>query len=102
MIDRKVAEAEPSEALRLRRGPSPVSPHERKRQLMQALSAWIDRDRRSSAGHTSWTNAELEKRVETSDQRIRRACSIEQRHIAAEGETTSDLAAAAAEGHGHG
>jgi 3-oxoacyl-[acyl-carrier-protein] synthase III len=43
------------------------------------------------------TNAELEKRVETSDQWIRERTGIEQRHIAAEGETTSDLAAAAAQ-----
>ena len=38
------------------------------------------------------TNAELEKRVETTDQWIRERTGIEQRHIAAPGETTSDLA----------
>lgn len=43
------------------------------------------------------TNAELEKRVETTDQWIRERTGIEQRHIAAEGEYTSDLAVAAAE-----
>ncbi len=43
------------------------------------------------------TNAELEKRVETSDEWIRERTGIEQRHIAAEGEYTSDLAVAAAE-----
>ncbi len=42
------------------------------------------------------TNAELEKRVETTDQWIRERTGIEQRHIAAPGETTSDLALIAA------
>jgi len=46
---------------------------------------------------TILTNAELEKRVETTDQWIRERTGIEQRHIAAEGEYTSDLAVAAAE-----
>jgi 3-oxoacyl-[acyl-carrier-protein] synthase-3 len=43
------------------------------------------------------TNAELVKRVETSDEWIRERTGIEQRHIAADGEYTSDLAVAAAE-----
>ena len=43
------------------------------------------------------TNAELVKRVDTSDEWIRERTGIEQRHIAAEGEYTSDLAVAAAE-----
>lgn len=43
------------------------------------------------------TNAEMERLVETSDEWIRERTGIEQRHIAAEGETTSDLAVAAAE-----
>ena len=38
------------------------------------------------------TNAQLESRVETTDQWIRERTGIEQRHIAADGETTSDLA----------
>lgn len=42
------------------------------------------------------TNADLEKLVETSDQWIVERTGIRQRHIAAEGEFTSDLAAAAA------
>jgi len=43
------------------------------------------------------TNAELERRVETSDEWIRERTGIEQRHIAADGETTSDLAYVAAQ-----
>lgn len=42
------------------------------------------------------TNADLEKRIETSDQWIRDRTGIEQRHIAAEGQTTCDLAEGAA------
>jgi 3-oxoacyl-[acyl-carrier-protein] synthase-3 len=42
------------------------------------------------------TNAELALRVDTSDAWIRERTGITQRHQAAEGETTSDLAAAAA------
>ncbi len=42
------------------------------------------------------TNAELAKRVETSDEWIRSRTGIGQRHIAAPGEQTSDLALAAA------
>ncbi len=42
------------------------------------------------------TNADLERMVETSDQWIVERTGIRQRHIAAEGEYTSDLAAAAA------
>jgi len=42
------------------------------------------------------TNAELEKRVETSDEWIVTRTGIRERHIAAENETTSDLATAAA------
>ncbi|MBI3772816.1 MAG: ketoacyl-ACP synthase III [Gammaproteobacteria bacterium] len=42
------------------------------------------------------TNAELETMVETSDQWIRERTGIEKRHIAAAGETTCDLAEAAA------
>src|SRR5271154_7291927 len=38
------------------------------------------------------TNAELESRVDTSDEWIRTRTGIEQRHVAAEGETTTDLA----------
>jgi len=38
------------------------------------------------------TNAELEKLVDTSDEWIRTRTGISQRHIAAEGETTTDLA----------
>jgi len=41
-------------------------------------------------------NADLEKMVDTSDEWIRERTGIEQRHIAAEGETTVDLAEAAA------
>jgi 3-oxoacyl-[acyl-carrier-protein] synthase-3 len=37
------------------------------------------------------TNADLEKMVETSDEWIRSAHRHRERHIAAEGETTSDL-----------
>jgi 3-oxoacyl-[acyl-carrier-protein] synthase III len=43
------------------------------------------------------TNADLEKIVETSDEWIRERTGIEQRHMAAEGQTTSDLATIAAE-----
>jgi 3-oxoacyl-[acyl-carrier-protein] synthase-3 len=42
------------------------------------------------------TNADLEKMVETSDEWIRDRTGIERRHIAAEGETTVDLAEYAA------
>lgn len=42
------------------------------------------------------TNAELEKRIDTTSQWIIERTGIEQRHIAAEGEFTSDLAAHAA------
>ncbi len=42
------------------------------------------------------TNHDLEKMVETSDQWIRERTGIEKRHIAAEGETTCDLAEQAA------
>jgi len=38
------------------------------------------------------TNADLERMVETSDEWIRTRTGIERRHIAAEGETTADLA----------
>jgi 3-oxoacyl-[acyl-carrier-protein] synthase-3 len=41
------------------------------------------------------TNAELAKRVDTSDEWIRERTGIRQRHIAADGERTSDLAIAA-------
>lgn len=41
-------------------------------------------------------NAEFEGKLETSDEWIRARTGIEQRHFAAEGETTSDLGAAAA------
>src|SRR3972149_5427866 len=37
------------------------------------------------------TNADLEKMVETSDEWIQSRTGIRERHIAAEGETTSDL-----------
>jgi len=37
------------------------------------------------------TNADLEKLVDTSDEWIRTRTGIEQRHVAAEGETTTDL-----------
>src|SRR5690606_8597571 len=43
------------------------------------------------------TNAELSERVDTSDEWIRERTGITQRHIAAEGELTSDLAVYAAE-----
>lgn len=42
------------------------------------------------------TNAEFEGKIETSDEWIRARTGIEQRHFAADGETTSDLGAAAA------
>ena len=42
------------------------------------------------------TNAELEKMVDTTDEWIRTRTGIERRHIAADGQTTSDLAEAAA------
>ena len=42
------------------------------------------------------TNADLEQRIETSDQWIRERTGIEQRHIAVEGQTTCDLAEGAA------
>src|SRR5882762_10680730 len=38
------------------------------------------------------TNADLEKLVDTSDEWIRSRTGIEQRHVAADGETTTDLA----------
>src|SRR3954467_11476420 len=43
------------------------------------------------------TNDELSKRVDTTDEWIRQRTGITQRHIAAEGETTADLAVKAAE-----
>ena len=43
------------------------------------------------------TNAELEKIVETSDEWIRTRTGIAQRHVAADGQTTGDLALAAAQ-----
>lgn len=43
------------------------------------------------------TNKDLEARMETSDEWIRERTGIHQRHIAAEGENTSDLAAKAAQ-----
>jgi 3-oxoacyl-[acyl-carrier-protein] synthase III len=43
------------------------------------------------------TNAELAKRVDTTDEWIRQRTGIAQRHIAAEGELTSDLATKSAE-----
>ena len=43
------------------------------------------------------TNAELEKLVDTSDEWIRSRTGIRERHIAADGETTGDLAVKAAE-----
>ena len=43
------------------------------------------------------TNAELARRVDTSDEWIRSRTGIERRHIAAKGETTSDLAFKAAQ-----
>ena len=42
------------------------------------------------------TNDDLAKRVDTSDEWIRERTGIRQRHVAAEGEYTSDLAVAAA------
>jgi 3-oxoacyl-[acyl-carrier-protein] synthase-3 len=42
------------------------------------------------------TNADLEKIVETTDEWIRERTGIRQRHVAAEGQTTSDLAVEAA------
>lgn len=42
------------------------------------------------------TNAELEQRVDTTDRWIRERTGIRQRHVAAEGETTCDLAEQAA------
>ena len=42
------------------------------------------------------TNAELEKMVDTSDEWIRSRTGIERRHIAADGQTTADLAEGAA------
>lgn len=44
------------------------------------------------------TNAELSKTVDTSDEWITKRTGIKQRHIAADGETTSDLAVNAARG----
>ena len=41
------------------------------------------------------TNTELSKTMETSDEWIKQRTGIEQRHVAAEGENTSDLAVAA-------
>ena len=41
------------------------------------------------------TNADLEQQIDTSEQWIRERTGIEQRHVAAEGETTCDLAEAA-------
>ncbi len=43
------------------------------------------------------TNDELAKRIDTTDEWIRQRTGIRQRHIAAEGELTSDLAIAAAQ-----
>jgi len=43
------------------------------------------------------TNADLEKKVDTSDQWIRERTGIEQRHIAVEGQTTVDLAEVASQ-----
>ena len=42
------------------------------------------------------TNTDLEKTMDTSDEWIRERTGIERRHIAADGETTSDLSVAAA------
>ena len=42
------------------------------------------------------TNAELEKKVDTTDEWIRTRTGVEQRHVAAEDEKTSDLCLAAA------
>lgn len=44
---------------------------------------------------TIWTNDELAQKVETSDDWIVKRTGIRQRHVAAEGELTSDLAVAA-------
>ena len=44
-----------------------------------------------------YTNKDLESLVETSDEWIKKRTGIEQRHVAAEDETTSDLAVQAAE-----
>jgi 3-oxoacyl-[acyl-carrier-protein] synthase-3 len=44
---------------------------------------------------TVWTNADLAKKVETSDDWIVKRTGIRQRHIVADGELTSDLATAA-------
>lgn len=46
---------------------------------------------------TILTNAQLSERMETSDEWIQKRTGITQRHIAAEGELTSDLAVAAAQ-----
>ena len=43
------------------------------------------------------SNDELSKRVDTTDEWIRQRTGITQRHVAAEGEMTSDLAVKAAE-----
>ena len=45
---------------------------------------------------TILTNADLAKRIDTSDEWVRERTGIHQRHIAKDGELTSDLAAAAA------
>jgi 3-oxoacyl-[acyl-carrier-protein] synthase III len=42
------------------------------------------------------TNADLERMVDTSDEWIRQRTGIRERHIAAEGETTSDMGLKAA------
>ena len=44
------------------------------------------------------SNAELSRMVDTSDEWITQRTGIRERHIAAEGETTSDMAIAAARG----
>ena len=46
--------------------------------------------------HTILTNADLAKRVHTSDEWIRERTGIRQRHVVAPGEKTSDLALGAA------
>lgn len=43
-----------------------------------------------------WTNADLEKFMDTTDEWIRQRTGIEQRHVAAPGEATSDIGAEAA------
>ncbi|MBT4906637.1 MAG: 3-oxoacyl-ACP synthase, partial [Rhodospirillaceae bacterium] len=43
------------------------------------------------------TNAELAERIDTSDEWIQERSGIQQRHIVADGEMTSDLATAAAQ-----